>query len=256
MLNMRYVFPDHVVDLNAINDLAYLREQAGKIAIGSMTRQRDIELSELLRAKAPIFAEALHYVGHVQTRNRGMIGGSLCHLDPAAELPLLALGHDAAITVTGPRGMRSLQMREFMLASLTPAIEPNEIVSEISFSPWPPGHGYAFDEFARRHGDFAIAAAGVLLSIGKAGVIDRVSISVGGAAALPCRISEAEAFLIGKAPKPETLGEAAAKAAAIDAIEDAYYTASYRKHLAVQLVNRTLLRATERVTAPNAGRPH
>jgi carbon-monoxide dehydrogenase medium subunit len=155
MLNLRYVFPDHVIDLNRVDGLAGIREDGDDIEIGGTTRQRDIELSAVLGRKAPIFAEALRVVGHVQTRNRGTIGGSLCHLDPASELPTIALAYDARISVAGSRGNRTIPMREFIAGPMTPSIESNEIVTAIRFSPWTGRHGHAFEEFSRRHGDFA-----------------------------------------------------------------------------------------------------
>ena len=248
MLNMRYVFPDHVVDLNRIDDLAYIRDEDGALAIGSMTRQRDLELSPVVRSRVPILAEALHFVGHVQTRNRGTIGGSLCHLDPSAELPAVALVHDAEVSVVGPQGRRCVAMSEFAVMSMTPAIDVNEIVVEIRLPYWSPGHGYAFEEYSRRHGDFAIASAAVLLSIGGDGGIDRASITIAGAVSKAIRISVAEQFLVGQKPESGTFERAADLSKDIDVIDDAYYTAAYRRHLAGHLVRRALARAAARTS--------
>jgi len=163
MLNMRFVLPDHIVDLNRIDGLSYIRETADGLEIGAMTRQRELEHSEVVRAHWPIMHEALLQVGHRQTRNRGTIGGSLCHLDPAAELVSLAAGYDATVTVAGPKGERKIGFAEFPVAYMTPAIEPNEIVVGVRFPRWRPQHAHAFIEFSRRHGDFAITSAAVLI---------------------------------------------------------------------------------------------
>ena len=156
MLNLRLAFPDDVVDLNRIESLSHVSETAAGISIGAMTRQRELERSDLLVRACPVMHEALAQVGHRQTRNRGTIGGSLCHLDPSAELPVVAAALDATIRVSRRGGSRSLPMSEFPAFYMTPAIEPDEIVTVIDFEPWPEGHGYAFVEFARRPGDFAV----------------------------------------------------------------------------------------------------
>src|SRR5256885_12368658 len=136
MLNMRYVLPDHVIDLNRVEGLSYIREAGGAIEIGAMTRQRELEFSDLIRAKLPIMHEALLQVGHRQTRNRGTIGGSLRHLDPAAELVSLATGYDATVIAVGPTGQREVPFAEFPVAYMTPAIEPNEVVTAVRFPRW------------------------------------------------------------------------------------------------------------------------
>src|SRR5437764_3376744 len=136
MLNMRFVLPDHIIDLNRVEGLSYIRATQGALDVGAMTRQRELEFSELVRTRWPIMHEALLQVGHRQTRNRGTIGGSLCHLDPAAELVSLAAGHDATVTVAGPKGHRELAFADFPVAYMTPAIELNEIVTGVRFPQW------------------------------------------------------------------------------------------------------------------------
>src|ERR1700736_2917322 len=159
MLNMRFVLPDHVIDLNRVEGLSFIREIDGVLEIGGMTRQRDLEFSDVVQARCPLMAQAIGLVGHRQTRNRGTLGGSLCHLDPSAELVAVAAALDATVTVAGPRGRREIAFAAFPLAFMTPAIEPNELLTAVRFPIWPKGHGHAFIEFARRHGDFAIVSA-------------------------------------------------------------------------------------------------
>ena len=162
MLNFRFVLPDHVIDLNRVEGLSYIRESGDTLEIGAMTRQRELEFSNPARARWPIMHEALLQVGHRQTRNRGTIGGSLCHLDPAAELVTLATAYDATVTVVGPNGQREIAFADFPAAYMAPSIELNELVTAVRFPRWSPNHSYAFIEFSRRHGDFAITSAAVL----------------------------------------------------------------------------------------------
>src|ERR1700694_963248 len=150
MLNMRFVLPDHIIDLNRVEGLYYIRENDGALEIGAMMRQRDLEYSDVVRARWPIMHEALLQVGHRQTRNRGTIGGSLCHLDPSAELVSLAAAHDATVVVAGPKGSREIAFADFPAGYLTPSIELNEIVTALRIPLWASGHKAAFVEFARR----------------------------------------------------------------------------------------------------------
>src|SRR3954469_25527043 len=165
MLNMRYVLPDHIIDLNKIEALSYLRESNGVLEVGAMTRQRDLEFSDVVKARFPLIHEAILNVGHRQTRNRGTVGGSLCHLDPSAELVTVAAAVDAIVLVASKAGTREIPFADFPLGGMSPAIESNELVTAVRFPLWKRGHGFAFEEFARRHGDFAIASAAVLLEI-------------------------------------------------------------------------------------------
>src|SRR5688572_23731656 len=129
MLNFRYVLPDHVVDLNRVEGLAYLREAGGALEIGAMTRQSDIERSSLARGRCPLMHEAILQVGHRQTRNRGTLGGSLCQLDPAAELVAVAAALDATVSIEGPRGKRELPFADFPAGYMTPALAPDEVLT-------------------------------------------------------------------------------------------------------------------------------
>jgi len=256
MLNMRYVLPDHVIDLNRVDGLSYIREAGGAIEIGAMTRQRELEFSELIRTRLPLMNEAIQQIGHRQTRNRGTIGGSLCHLDPAAELVTLAAAYDAAVVVTGPNGQREIPFADFPVAYMTTAVEPTEILTAVRFTPWPAEHGYAFVEFSRRHGDFAITSAAVLLEADGSGKIKRASVTIGGAAVTPVRAREVEQALVGNAPTPELMRAACESCRAIEAIEDIHAPASYRQHLAAVLSRRALEKAVPRIGQPVAAKLH
>ena len=247
MLNFRYVLPDHLIDLNKIPELSFLREVDGGIELGSMTRQRDIEFSDLVKARFPIINEAILNVGHRQTRNRGTIGGSLCHLDPSAELVTMAAAHDAVVTVAGPNGTRDIPFAEFPVAFMTPALEPNELLVKVRFQRWAAGHGYGFVEFARLHGDFAIASAAALIEVDAAGKIGRASLTLGGVNVKPVRMYEVERKLIGQAPSEDLFRELCEECRKVDAIDDVHAPASYRQHLAAVMSRRALVAAMGRV---------
>jgi len=245
MLNMRFVVPDHVVDLNGVAGLAGITDAGDALEIGAMTRQRDLMRDAAVAAKAPIIPEALEFVGHFQTRNRGTIGGSLCHLDPAAEQPCLMAAYDAVLTVQGPDGTREVPFAEWPLAYMIPSIGPDELLTKVRVPNWAAGHGYGFAEYARRHGDFAIVSAAALLEV-SGGTISRAAIAIGGADVRPIRLVEAEAALIGQAANAETFKAAGEMARKIDAISDAYGSSAYRQGLAATMVERALAKAGSR----------
>lgn len=246
MLNMRFVLPDDVIDINLIEELSYIREEDDALVFGGMTRQRDIEYSELVAARCPLMKEAILNVGHRQTRNRGTYGGSLSHLDPSAELPSVSMAQDATITVRKKGGSRDIAMRDFPMAYMTPSFELDEMVTDIRVPIWPEGHGYAFEEFARRHGDFAITSSAVLLDVGTGGRIERASITVGGVGPSPVRVEAVEQGLVGQTGSVAFFTEIAEKCREIDAMEDVYAPAWYRQHLAAVLTRRALGRAYSR----------
>jgi aerobic carbon-monoxide dehydrogenase medium subunit len=258
MLNFRFVQPDHIVDLNRVEGLSYIREANGALEIGAMTRQRDLEFSDVVRARLPIMHEALLQVGHRQTRNRGTIGGSLCHLDPAAELVSLATGYDATVTVAGPNGERQIPFAQFPVAYMTPAIEPTEILVGVRFPQWAPRHGYAFVEFSRRHGDFAITSAAALLEADAGGKITRASVTIGGMGTAPVRARELEQAITGQAASAQLFRDACESCRKLEAIDDIHAPASYRQHLAAVLSRRALEKAHARLTGADTGqaRPH
>jgi len=242
MLNMRFVQPDHIIDINLVEGMSGIKESGGALEIGAMTRQRDLEFSDLVKAKCPLLHQAIMHIGHRQTRNRGTIGGSLCHLDPAAELVSVCAAHDATVTVAGPNGTREIAFADFPAGYLTPAIELNEIVTAIRIPLWPAGHKAAFVEFARRHGDFAIVSAAALLQI-DGGKISRASLTVGGVAVAPVRATEVEQAITGQVPSSDLFARSCESCRAIDAMADIHASADYRQHLAAVLSRRALEKA-------------
>ena len=248
MLNMRYVLPDHIIDLNNVEGLSYIEESGGEISIGGMTRQRDLEFSDVIKIKCPLMNEALQQVGHRQTRNRGTIGGSLSHLDPAAELPAVCAAHDAVIVVQGSSGKREIPFAEYPVSYMTPATEMDEILIGVKILAWADDHGFAFVEFSRRHGDFAITSAAALLETDDAGVITRASLTVGGVGAAPVRMDKIEEALIGLSGGEEKFRELCEVCREIDALGDVYASSEYRQHLATVMSRRALVKAYNRAT--------
>lgn len=246
MMNMRYVMVDHLIDLNEISDMSGIQIDGNRVRVGAMTRQRDIFASETLANKAPIFEETLQQVGHIQTRNRGTIGGSLSHLDPAAELPGMAALHDATITLSKLGSSRHVPMQEFALGYMTPCTEPDEILTEISFDFWPEGHGYDFREFAQRHGDFAIVGVGTLMTLDTSNRIDRIACVLIGIDYHPIRLTDIEADLMGQTPSEDIFRTAGEKTRERDMMEDALVPESYRKQLSSVLLRRSLTSAAQR----------
>jgi carbon-monoxide dehydrogenase medium subunit len=241
MLNMRLAMPDHVVDLNGIAEMQGIREHGDSIAIGAMTRQRELEFSALVRQRLPLMTEAILLVGHRQTRNRGTIGGSLCHLDPSAELPTVCMAMDATLVAArGDCSERLLSMREFAGGLMTANLDPDELLTEIRIAPWAPGHGYSFVEFGRRHGDFAIVSAGVLIECDPAGKVARVALVLGGVGDVPIRVAAGEALLMGSDCNASLRDAAAAEASTFDALDDPAYPSAYRQRLAGRLMRRAL----------------
>lgn len=243
MLNMRFVLPDQLIDLNRIDDLRFIREEGDEVVIGAMTLQRTLLRSDVIAERLPAIPKALRHVGHLQTRNRGTLGGSLCHLDPSAELPALAMAYDATVESTGPGGIRSIPFGAFPAFYMTPALEPDEILSAVRFKPWTGRVGTGFSEFSRRHGDFAVAGAVAILAADAAGRIERASLTMFGIAQAPVRASEAEALLVGNRPEPALVSSAAQLCVELASLDDRYASADYRGHVGRAMAERALAEA-------------
>jgi aerobic carbon-monoxide dehydrogenase medium subunit len=246
ILNMRLATPGRLVDLNRIGTLSYIVERAGGVAIGAMTRQRTAERSELVAAAIPLLAEALPWVGHSAIRNRGTIGGSLAHADPAAELPAVAVCLDARFTVRGEAGERTIAAREFFRGYLTTALAPTELLAEVWFPSALPGSGAAWIEFARRHGDYALVGVAAVVTL-EGSTVRRASLAVTGVDGVPVRAVDAERLLIGAPLSAESMAAAAESVRRIlEPHADIHATAAYRRHLAGILTVRALTRAGDR----------
>jgi len=248
LLNMRLATPERLVDLNRVAELAYITPRAGGLAVGAMTRQRAVERSALAAQHVPLLADALPWVGHFQIRNRGTLGGSLSHADPAAELPAVAVCLDARFTARGPSGERTLEAGEFFRTQLTTALAPTELLTEVWFPTTPRGSGSAWLELARRHGDFALVGVGVVVTVA-GDRIGEARLALTGVGDRPLRAREAEARLAGELLTPAVLGDVAeAVRRAIDPGSDIHATAAYRRHVAGVLAGRALRLAAARAT--------
>ena len=246
MMNFRYVIVDHLVDLGGVDDLYGIAVGEGRLRIGAMMRQRDLEISPEVARHCPLLAEALRHVGHRQTRNRGTIGGSLAHADPAAELPAVCAAYDAVVHLASVRGLRSVPFSEFSLGYMTTALAPDEMIAAIELPIWRLGHGYGFHEFSRRQGDFALAGAVALLDVGADHIVRRAALALFGVAEQPVRVGAAEATLTGKTIDHTVIQTAAAAAWLVEPISDIHAGGDYRRHLAQVLSARALADAARR----------
>ena len=246
MLNFRLMAPAALIDLSRIPSLSYVRSEDDIICIGGMTRQRTAENSPEVGHGLPLLREALEWTGHLPTRSRGTVGGSLAHADPSAEQPLALLTMDGAVVLHGPSGRRTVAADDFFVSLFTTAIEHDEVLIE---SRWPrmrPGTGHAVEEFSRRRGDFAIVA--IATTVRRDG--DRcleARVAAAGVDARPIRLRQAEATLM-----REGLDEAGIRAAAVCASQevtpssDMNGSEDYRRHLVDVLVARAVTRAAAR----------
>ncbi len=248
IMNFRLGRPEVLVDINGIKDLDYIREEGEALFIGALTRERDLELSPLVKEKCPILAEAVSFIGHVPIRNRGTIGGSLVHADPSSELPTAICCLDGEMKVVGPTGDRTLASEEFFLTYLTTSLEPSEILVEVRIPTLPQNTAWSFVELSRRSGDFAIVGVATLLFIEDGGVCKEARIALGGVAPTPVRAEEAEALLSGQVITDELIKKAGEEAAEATETEPDYHaSAEYRKEMASVFVQRGLREALSRV---------
>jgi CO/xanthine dehydrogenase FAD-binding subunit len=243
-MNMRLARPAMIVDINRLPRLADIRSHNGSIHIGALVRQADAEREQRIPQAIPLLALALPHVGHRQTRNRGTICGSLAHADPSAEVPLVAVAVNAQIEAQSSRGARRIAADAFFDSFFTTTLAADELVTAATFPAHSEGCGYAFEEFALRHGDFAIVATACAVRIDADGKTDTLSIVLGGVGERPYRC-DTDAWL-GRALTADAIEDLAQTASArIDPPSDLRGTAKYRRWLAQGQIRRTLSRALE-----------
>jgi carbon-monoxide dehydrogenase medium subunit len=251
LLNFRLARPAVLIDFNRVRELAFIRARDGLVSIGAMTRQRALERSRVVAARLPLLREAIHWIGHPPIRNRGTVGGSLAHADPAAELPALACVLDATMHVKSATQERTIAATEFFEDYFTTALRPGEALVAVDFPEQPRHAGSAVLEVARRHGDFALAGAAVSLCRDRAGRARQARIALFGVGSRPVRAREAEAELEGQVP--EHFGAAASAAVArLEPPSDVHATAAYRQAVARELVGRALAIAWKRAKVSDA----
>ena len=245
LLNFRLARPAALIDLNRITSLVYIREHDGHVRLGAMTRQRAIEFSPVVARRLPLLREATRWVGHLPIRSRGTIGGSIAHADPSAEYPAVLTALEGEVVARGPKGERTLSSGALFETYLTTTLAPDEILTEVRLPVMPEGAGWAFEELARRHGDFAIV--GVAAAVWRSGGRVTARLATAGAGGTPQRLRAAEEIV-----ERDGLGAAAIEAAGRRASElvepdaDIHASADYRRHLAGVLTERALKRAAER----------
>ena len=237
-----------MIDLNGIAALSYLRVEDGELCIGAMTRHRQVEeLSPVIREGWPLISECMPFIAHVPIRNRGTLGGSLSHADPAAELPAVMAALEARFALRSNRGTRTLSAREFFVSALTTATEPGELLIEVRVPALPRATGWAFDELSRRRGDFAIVGAAALVHLASDGRVEWARLSFTGVGERPIRASRTENALRGQLPSEDIVRAAAEQSDADLAPEsDLHASADYRRDVAKVIARRTLLKAIER----------
>lgn len=247
LLAFRLARPSVLVDLNPIHGLDGISLEGDALVLGATARERAIENLSGLAERCPMIVEAISHIGHVAIRNRGTVGGSLVHADPAAEWPALAVALDAEIEVTSKRGTRTIPANDFFVSYFTTSVEPDEVLTQIRV-PLPNGRsGSTFLELARRHGDFALAGVGALVTLDGDGAATDVRLGLIGVGDRPIRASGAEEALRGRVPDDDALAEAAAAVAGeIEPSGDIHASAEYRRHLATVLTRRALTAAVER----------
>lgn len=250
MLSMRLARPSVLVDINGLTELDYIRRDNGHLAIGAMTRARTVETSPEVRTSVRLLSEAMGFVGHVTIRNRGTIGGSAAHADPAAEVPAVLCALDAELGIAGPRGVRTVPARDFFHGFLTTALEPDELLIELRLPVLPAGTGCAVEELARRHGDFAIVAVFTTITVDGDGRCTDARIAIAGSNSTPVRAPDAEAALVGNHPTDDVIVAAArAMDSALFTTSDIHAPSEYRRQVAPVLARRALHRAASEAKA-------
>jgi aerobic carbon-monoxide dehydrogenase medium subunit len=253
---MRLAQPHRIVDLGHVGGLKTIEAMPdGRLRLGSMVRQRRLESESVVRERLPLMTDAARHIAHLAIRTRGTVGGSLAHADPAAELPATVAALDGELLVRGSNGDRAIPAGEFFLGPLTTAIEPGELLVGVQVAPPPPGTGWAFEEVARTHGAFALAAAAALLHLDAGGRIDGVRLAlagVGGAPYVPAWLAESA---MGEAPGEELFARVGERVRAeVEPFDDIHAPAVYRKRLAGVLTARALAAAAARAANGAASR--
>ena len=247
-MNFRLATPSVLVDLNEVQQLAYVRNGSGPVRIGGMTRQRHLERSDLIAGSAPLVTEAMPHIAHPAIRNRGTIGGSLAHADPAAELPAVMLALDASFVICSSAGSREVHAEDFFKGLFTTSLQSGELLTEIRVAPTHPGTGYAFQEISRRRGDFALAGVAAVVRVNGNDMCEQARIALFSVGDRPVLAERAMKTLAGQQPSSEAI-RAAADAAALEDIDppsDIHASAKYRRQLVRVLSRRALERAFTR----------
>jgi CO/xanthine dehydrogenase FAD-binding subunit len=246
LMNFRLVRPAHLIDLNGVGKLNYLKTENAVLRIGAMTRQRDLERSADVK-HWPLLRDATAFIGHIQIRNRGTVGGSLAHAFPSAELPMAMVTLDASFVLGAKNNQRTVGAEDFFLSYMTTSLEPGELLAEIRVPPLPTNTGWSYQEVSRRHGDFALAGAASVLALDANGHIHHVRLTLTGTT--PIRATRAEQLLLGQKLSESLFREAARRATeGIEQDSDIHASAEYRRNACEALARRALTQSAVRAT--------
>ncbi len=249
MMKLRLAQPAHLVDIGGIRELASIREEGGKIIIGGLVTHHAVETSDVVRARLGMLSECAALIGDTQVRNRGTIGGSLAHADPAADYPAAVLALDGDIKIEGTGGSRVVKSDDFFIDLMTTAVQPGEVLAEVAFAPVAPGAGFAYLKHRQPASGFALVGVAALVTLDKNGNCDRARVGITGLGAKPFRAKAVEAALQGKAPAQAIAAAAAHAADGIDPLSDIHASAEFRAELARIYTRRALEAAAARAKA-------
>ena len=248
IMNLRLAQPKALIDIGKIPSLSGIREEEGTLVIGAMTTHYMVESSALLKQKVPILPETAAVIGDVQVRNRGTIGGSIAHADPAGDFPAAAVALDMQLKVVGPKGERTISSREFFVDILTTALQPDEILTELRVPAFASRTGSAYEKFPNPASRYAIVGAAAVLTVDGNGVCQKASVGLNGVTGKPIAAVGVEAALVGQRLNDQAIQEASAKAGdGLEPLGDIFASAEYRAHLACVYSKRALSRANGRV---------
>jgi carbon-monoxide dehydrogenase medium subunit len=252
MMNLRQTSPAHLVDLNGIPGLDGIEAGEGTLSVGAVARQSKVQRSAAVRTATPLVGAALAHVGHPQTRNRGTVVGSVCHADPAGEMPAVFATLGGTVTAQGPDGTRTIAAEDFFSSAFSTSLGAREVATAVTFDVPATGTGWSFEEVTRRHGGYAIVGVVTLVTVTD-GVVGEARITVLGGAAVPLRVTAAEQALVGVAVAdvdPDLLARLAdLTAGALNPVSDVQGSAAYRRHVAGVMVTRGIPTSLERATS-------
>lgn len=254
LMALRLAAPGVLIDIGRISALEEVQLDDQIVSIGAGVRQRYVERHDEIGKELPLLAEALPLIGHPTIRNRGTVVGSLCHADPAAEIPVVAVALDARVEVASVAGRRMVEASDFFRGYMTTALAPTEMAVTVSFHPGSEPIGTAFAEVSRRSGDFAMVAAAAVIGCDPGGAVSSVQLVLGAVSDTPLKISGLDDVLVGRSIDEQALADAASHAQAlVSPMADLHATASYRRHLVGVLAHRVLRTAYLRATSHLAG---
>lgn len=247
LMSFRLAKPAVLLDINRLKGLEAVEASDGRMSIGALTRQCELLSHPLIAENCPLMRAATEFIGHPAIRNRGTVGGSVAHADPAAELPILLQVLDAEIEVCSAGSRRTIPADDFFMGLLMTRMEPDELLTEISFAAPKTGAGWGFHEVARRHGDFALVAAAALITLDGRGAVASAAVALGGIAERPVRVNTVEDALKGNAPTQEGIETASRLVAdSVTPVGDIHAGEAYRAHLGQVLTRRAIHDAVER----------